>query len=375
MKILFVATVVKTHILEFHIPYLKMLKAMGWETAVAARNDFEDPADCVIPYCDKYFDIPFVRNPFKPGNQKAYKALKKIIDEGGYDIVHCHTPVGAVIGRWAARLARKKGTKVFYTAHGFHFYKGAPLLNWLLYYPVEKFLARKTDVIVTITREDYKRAQKFKAGKVAYTPGVGVDTGRFSIADESRGLDFKVSLGIPADAKVLLSVGEFTPNKNHKLVLQTLPSIPDVYYVLCGRGELMEQLKSMAVALGVSDRTIFTGYRTDVEEFYNMADIFVFPSFREGLPVALMEAMASSLVCVASHNRGTNDLMPESNLLFSPKSVIELKDKLNMALTEDMSAEVENNKKHLKDFDINNTLSIMRSLYEEAALEKTGVSS
>ena len=250
-----------------------------------------------------------------------------------------------------------------------------PLLNWLLYYPVEKFLARKTDVIVTITREDYKRAQKFKAGKVAYTPGVGVDTGRFSIADESRGLDFKVSLGIPADAKVLLSVGEFTPNKNHKLVLQTLPSIPDVYYVLCGRGELMEQLKSMAVALGVSDRTIFTGYRTDVEEFYNMADIFVFPSFREGLPVALMEAMASSLVCVASHNRGTNDLMPESNLLFSPKSVIELKDKLNMALTEDMSAEVENNKKHLKDFDINNTLSIMRSLYEEAALEKTGVSS
>lgn len=122
-KVLFVATVVKTHIMEFHIPYLKMFKEMGWETAVAARNDYENPADCVIPYCDTYYNIPFERNPLKPGNLKAYKELKHIIDEGEYDIIHCHTPVGAMLTRLAAKQARKQGTKVFYTAHGFHFIK------------------------------------------------------------------------------------------------------------------------------------------------------------------------------------------------------------------------------------------------------------
>lgn len=96
-KVLFVATVVKTHIMEFHIPYLKMFKEMGWETAVAARNDYENPSDCVIPYCDTYYDIPFERNPLKLGNMKAYKRLEKVIDDGGYDIIHCHTPVGAML--------------------------------------------------------------------------------------------------------------------------------------------------------------------------------------------------------------------------------------------------------------------------------------
>ena len=123
-KVLFVATVVKTHIMEFHIPYLKMFKEMGWETVVAARNDYENPADCVIPYCDTYYNIPFERNPLKLGNLKAYTDLKKVIDGGGYDIIHCHTPVGAMLTRLAAKQARKNGTKVFYTAHGFHFYKG-----------------------------------------------------------------------------------------------------------------------------------------------------------------------------------------------------------------------------------------------------------
>lgn len=180
-KVLFVATVVKTHIMEFHIPYLKMFKEMGWETAVAARNDYENPADCVIPYCDTYYNIPFERNPLKPGNLKAYKELKHIIDEGEYDIIHCHTPVGAMLTRLAAKQARKKGTKVFYTAHGFHFYKGAPAINWILYYPVEKWLSRYTDVLITINKEDFERAKTFRAGKVCYVPGVGIDLKKFNV--------------------------------------------------------------------------------------------------------------------------------------------------------------------------------------------------
>ena len=159
-KVLFVATVVKTHIMEFHIPYLKMFQDMGWETAVAARNDYEDPADCKIPFCDTYYDIPFERLPWKAANIKAYRELKAIIDREHFDIIHCHTPVGAMIARLAARDARKRGTKVIYTAHGFHFFKGAPVKNWLMFYPVEWLLAPLTDVLVTINKEDYAFAKK-----------------------------------------------------------------------------------------------------------------------------------------------------------------------------------------------------------------------
>ena len=165
-KVLFVAKVVRSHIATFHLPYLKMFKEMGWETAVAAHNDYDDPRDCVIPNCDTYFDVPFERFPVSPNNVTSYRQLKKIIDAGEYDIIHCHTPVSAMITRLAALSARKRGTKVIYTAHGFHFFKGAPLINWLLYFPVEWFLARYPDALITINKEDYARAQKFAAKKV-----------------------------------------------------------------------------------------------------------------------------------------------------------------------------------------------------------------
>lgn len=363
-KVLYVATVVKTHIMEFHIPYLKMIKEMGWKTAVAAKNDFDDPADCIIPYCDTYYDIPFERNPFKPGNIRAYKELKRVIDEGNYDIIHCHTPVGAMLTRLAAQGARKKGSKVFYTAHGFHFYKGAPLINWLAYYPVEKYLARKTDVLITITHEDYERAKrKFKAGEVEYVPGVGVDLNRFKKGDSEKTATLRSELGIPKEATVLLSVGEVNANKNHKIIIEALPDFPNAWFVLCGRGPLIEEHKKLAESLGVADRVIMTGYRTDVVDFYSMADIFVFPSLREGLPVALMEAMATELICVAAKNRGTDDLLEGSKLRFEATNVSELRDKLKMAMSNDCSGEVSRNVKHLQQFDLGNTLEMVKMLY------------
>lgn len=363
-KVLYVATVVKTHIMEFHIPYLKMLKEIGWETAVAARNDYENPADCIIPFCDTYFDIPFERNPFKPGNIKAYKMLKKVIDEGGYDIIHCHTPVGALLTRLAAQDARKKGNKVFYTAHGFHFYHGAPFVNWLLYYPVEKFLAQKTDVLITITKEDYKRAQKFKAGQIEYIPGVGVDLNRLKKGSPERTAHLKAELGIPQDAIVWLSVGEVNTNKNHKVVIEVLPDFPNTWYVLCGSGPLIDEHRKRAENLGVGNRTIMAGYRNDVVDFYSMADIFVFPSLREGLPVALMEAMATELVCVASKNRGTDDLLEGSKLLFKAKNVQDLREKLSLAMNTDCRDEIMRNVNHLTAFDLKNTLHLMKNLYQ-----------
>lgn len=372
-KVLFVATVVKTHIRQFHIPYLKMLKQMGWETAVAARNDYENPADCVIPYCDHYFNVCFERNPVNPSNMKAYADLKRIIDEGQYDVVHCHTPVGAMLTRLAARDARKHGTRVFYTAHGFHFYKGAPAVNWLLYYPVERLLAHDTDVLITINREDYQRAKKFDADKVCYVPGVGIDLMKFRATDAMRhDCRSRVSdeLGIPKDATILLSVGEVNKNKNHHSVINALERLHNrnIYYVICGRGPLSDAHQALAKQLGVNDQVVLTGYCNDVADFYMAADVFVFPSLREGLPVAVMEAMACGLPVICSPIRGNVDLVEDgkSGLLVDPTpeklsdaieklcSDSQLRHQLGMAAQE-----------RSRRFDLNSVKEEIRLLYEE----------
>lgn len=316
-KVLFVATVVKTHIMEFHIPYLKMFQDMGWETAVAARNDYEDPADCRIPYCDRYYDIAFERLPWKKANIKAYRELKAIIDREHFDIIHCHTPMGAMIARLAARDARKRGTKVIYTAHGFHFYKGAPLQNWLMFYPVEWLLAPLTDVLVTINKEDYAFARKkIRARRIEYVPGVGVDTAKFHVGTVDRG-EKRRELGLTDEDFLILTVAEMTKNKNHSTVLKALsllknePGYKTMHYLICGRGEQRDALESEARQLGIRERVHFLGYRHDVPELCRCSDIFAFMSFREGMPVALMEAMSSGLPAVCSKIRGNTDLIED----------------------------------------------------------------
>lgn len=312
-KVLFVATLVKNHIAEFHLPYLKLFQDMGWQTAVAAKNDYENPADCVIPHCDVFYDVPFERSPLKKGNLTAYRRVKRIIREGGYNIIHCHTPVGAAVARLAARKARKNGTKVIYTAHGFHFYKGAPWLNWLVYFPVEWLLSPLTDVLITINREDYERAKRLlRAKKVVYIPGVGIDVSRFR-GNAEQGAALRRELGIPEDAAVLLSVGDLNKNKNHRAVLEALARMENrnLHYVVCGRGPLKEELEAFAREKGLGDRVRFVGYRNDIPAFYAMADVFVFPSFREGLSVSVMEAMASGLPIVCSRIRGNTDMVED----------------------------------------------------------------
>ena len=316
-KVLFVATVVKTHMMQFHLPYLKMFQDMGWETAVASRNDYEDPADCRIPYCDTYYDIPFERLPWKPKNLTAYRMLKTIIDEGNFDIIHCHTPVGAMIARLAAMSARKKGTKVIYTAHGFHFYKGAPLLNWLLFFPAEWLLAPVTDVLITINREDYARAKKLmRAKRIEYVPGIGIDTGRFH-ADPEVYREKRRELGFRQEDFLLLTVAEMTKNKNHITHLQALALLKEreefshMHYLIVGRGEEWPNLERSAQELGIADHVHFLGYRTDVQDFYRCSDLFLFMTFREGLSVALMEAMGSGLPILCTEIRGNTDLVED----------------------------------------------------------------
>ena len=374
-KVLFVATVVKTHIMEFHIPYLQMFQEMGWETAVAARNDYEDPSDCAIPNCDRYYDVPFERNPLKPENLTAYRMLKKIIDEEGYDIIHCHTPVGAMLARLAARNSRRRGTKVIYTAHGFHFYKGAPIINWLVYYPVEKWLARYTDVLITINKEDYERAKSFKAGKVCYVPGVGVDLKKFSVGYVDRD-EKREKIGVKKDDFVLLSVGELIPRKNHEIVIRALGVLKQkgqmdrISYVICGCGTCEANLKKLANELDVADHIHFMGYRSDISEICNCADLFVFMSHQEGLPVAVMEAMACGLPVICSNIRGNTDLIHDGDTgIISPFDHIELAEKIMYMAADKGRRErmAHRAKEEVEKFSLCHVTECMREIYGKAA--------
>ena len=314
-QVLFTATVVKQHIMTFHVPYLKMFQDMGWETAVAGSNDYEDPAELNIPNCDTYYEIPFERIPWKAGNIKAYRELKKVIDAGNFDIIHCHTPVGAMITRLAAVGARKRGTKVIYTAHGFHFHKGSSLFSWLAYYPVEWLLAPLTDVLLTMNREDYALAKKrMRTRRVEYVPGVGIDTKRFLTHREDR-LEKRRELGFRETDFLILTVAEMNKNKNQSMVLKALSLLKDrpefeyMKYLICGMGEYGSVLQAEARELGIDDHVFFMGYRKDIPAMHRCCDLFAFMSYREGLPVALMEAMSSGMPAVCSAARGNTDLV------------------------------------------------------------------
>lgn len=376
MKILFVATVVKGHIMVFHIPYLRMCKDMGWETAVAAKNDYANPQECNIPYCDTYYDIPFDRSPFGASNIKAYKQLKEIILVGGFDIVHCHTPVGGALARFAGMKARREsGLKVVYTAHGFHFYKGAPLLNWLTFYPVERLLARVTDLLITINREDYTRALTFKFRAVGYVPGVGIDTEKYSMIGSRTRADLRARLNIPENAYVLLSVGEINVNKNHQTAIRAMAKLDNenVYYVVCGDGDLMEENRQLAESLGLAHRFIEAGFCQDVSHYYQIADAFIFPSKREGLSVALAEAMSSGLPCVVSKIRGNEELIDDElgGYQIRNDDSLEYARKID-TLFGDSALRVrmgEHNRAKVQQYSVEKVLPIVRKMYETITLD------
>ena len=307
MKILYVTTVSVT--MGFFPAHIRMLQDEGHTVELACNLDDPLPEKVAELGCAAHH-IPFSRSPLSADNIQAYRELKKLLDENHFDIVHTHTPNASAVVRLACRKLRKQGVRVFYTAHGFHFYDGAPLKNWLMFYPVEKLLSRWTDVLITINHEDDRRArEKFHAKKSVYIPGVGLDTERFGCYDTREAK--RRELGIPMDAKVLLTVGELNANKNQSVVIRAMAELndPNLHYVLCGRGESESALRKLAEELGVAERVHFPGFRTDVSEIYPAADLYLCPSFREGLNVSIMEAMASGLPVLCSDIRGNRDLI------------------------------------------------------------------
>ncbi|WP_141504020.1 glycosyltransferase family 4 protein [Paenibacillus luteus] len=311
-KILFCATV-DYHFEAFHLPMMEWFKQQGWEVHVAAKGALS------LPFVDRKFELQIERSPIHSNNLQAYQELKKIIDDQQYNIIHCHTPMGGVLARLAAASARRKGTKVIYTAHGFHFCKGASLLNWLLYYPIEKNLSRLTDCLITINDEDYRLAvsRRFKAKRIAHVHGVGVNTVRYKPVQKIEKWRLRQEYDYRTDDFLFFYAAEFNKNKNHQLLLHALATIkeqvPHARLLLAGKGPLLEAAKELAEKLGITSMVNFLGYRKDIDQLLSMCDIAVASSLREGLPVNIMEAMACGLPVIATRNRGHSELVVEGD--------------------------------------------------------------
>lgn len=313
-KALLVATVLQKHILVFHLPAIKLLHDKGYEVHVCATNDTGTDVP-VIPYCDEYFDVEFSRKPWSVKNIGAYKELKRVIDSGGYDLIHCHTPTGGALTRLAARNARKKtGTRVIYTAHGFHFYTGAPVLNWLVFLPVEWILAGMTDVLLTINSEDYNRARKlhFPAQAIRQINGVGIDLSRFSRPPTQRKAELRASEGLAPDDFVLFYAAELSPRKSQEMLMRAVSiireEVPTVRLLLAGDGELREDYERLIADLDIGSNVKLLGFRNNIQDLLAMADVAVSSSKQEGLPVNLLEAVAVGLPLVVTDCRGNRDV-------------------------------------------------------------------
>lgn len=314
MKILYVATVL-SHICQFHLPHLKALKEQGHEIHVAAHDNLAVKNGLQLRYADRHIEIPFERTPFRVRNIRAYRMLKRLIEDERYDLIVCNTPVGGILTRLAAKKARKRGTRVVYIAHGFHFYKGASTKNWLLYYPLEKHMARLCDVVVTINEEDYRLAKNRFPGRVEHIYGIGVDSERFHPATEEEQLAMRQREGLSAEDFVVLCTGELNENKNQKTLISAAATlkdrIPKLKVLLVGNGPKEAELREQIRALGLEDTVRLLGYRTDLERIVPAVDVVVSCSRREGLPLNIVEGMLCAKPIVASVNRGHRELVEE----------------------------------------------------------------
>ena len=377
MKILFVATV-RSHIGQFHMPFIRELKARGVEVHAAFKDNSADKPGLDLSAIDKTFEVPFERQPLRPNNIKAYRELKKIIDSNGYDAVHCHTPMGAVITRLAAKSARKKGTKVIYTAHGFHFFKGASIKNWMLFYPVEKYLSKYTDCLITINSEDCELAhkKKFRAGKIYKVHGVGVELDKFKAVDADEKARLRAEYGYDGDTFIMIYPADLSVRKNQPMLFDALQKIAEknknVKLLLPGQPIRLEEYKRMISERGIADNVEFLGYRRDINNLVGLSDLSVASSFQEGLPINIIEAMAMGNAIVATDVRGNNDavkdgvngyLVPVGDSDLMAEKILEL-----MNDREKLRTFGENGLDMVKDFSTENVNREMLTIYGNLGL-------
>lgn len=341
-KVLLVATV-QSHVAQFHKPLMELLKQYDYEIHVVAKDNLGEKKGLKLDIPDKIYNINFDRSPIKVKNIKAYQSLKEIIDRNDYDIIHCNTPVGGILTRIAARNARKNGTKVIYTAHGFHFYKGAPIKNWLIYYPIEKIFSRFTDTIITITKEDYKLAKEKFNTDIQRIHGVGVDPKVFFKYHKNRIEKIKLLKKYNLNQNIILSIGELNRNKNQKVIIKAMKTItkkyPNCKLLIAGNGPKETELKYLVRDLKLEDNVDFLGYRRDMPDYLNIANVVVSMSYREGLPLNVIEAMSCGTPVILSGNRGHNELIKNG------KNGIIIKDPDNDQILSDFIIKLFTNKK------------------------------
>lgn len=375
-KILFVSNL-SNRISTFCLASINAAKTLSYEFYHAANWGDATP-ETIKKEEEKYgisiFNIPIQRSPFSLKNIKAYKELVRIIRSERIDYIHCNTPVGGILGRLAGKKARVK--KVIYQAHGFHFYKGAPLHNWMFYYPIEKWLAHKTDVLITINKEDYELAKKKmrlkKCGSVKYLPGVGIDVEHYKGLGTQRDA-IRQRIGLRPNDLGVISMGDLIKRKNHTVSIKAISRIKNesVKLFICGNGKEEKKLSKQIKRLQVENRVVLLGHRDDIEDLLSAMDVFLLSSKQEGLPRSTMEAMAVGLPCVVSKIRGNTDLIEEGagGVFFYPTDIDGCAKAISLLVDDPVlrSAQARNNLEKIEQYDItvitNKTLEIYRETF------------
>lgn len=367
-KILFI-TNLSNGVNSFSIASVKAAKKSGLDFYLA--GNFEDTPEEKLKNDEKAYgikicQIDLTRSPYSLKNINAYKQLVKLIKEENIDYIHCNTPIGGLLGRLAGKKCNVK--RVIYEAHGFHFYKGAPIKNWLIYYPIEKWLAKKTNAIITINKEDYERAKRFKLknnGKIYYVPGVGMDLSQYDIPDDVRNIK-RNELKLKNTDIALISMGDLIDRKNYPVAIETIAKLnnANVHYFICGNGPEKNNLKKLTKKLNIDNNVHFLGFRTDIKELLKASDIFLFTSKQEGLPRSLMEAMASGLPCIASRIRGNTDLIENSNCGFLCNSIDDYINVIKKIISiGDMSIYKKSSLERIKAFDLATVTNYLKDVY------------
>lgn len=325
--------------IQFMVPHVRYLSENGYHVEVACSDvggRMDEVRSALEGYAKAIHVVRLVRSPASATNFKGYRDMKDLLAANTYDIIWTNEPVMGVVTRLAARKARKQGTKVIYMVHGFHFYKGASKLNWLVFYPIERIMSRCCDMIVTINREDEARAKTFHAPRVERIDGIGVDLERLQCTCTRE--EMRRELGIGDDDIMILSVGELQARKNHEVILRAIAALenPNIKYCICGYGELLEQLQGLARELGIGSQVSFLGYRMDIPDIMNAADIFAHPSRREGLGIACLEAMSFGLPLVTSNIQGLPDFVENgvTGFLCDPMDVPQITEHLRSLISD-----------------------------------------
>lgn len=314
-KVLIVATV-PSMIGQFNMNNISILLNMGYEVHVAC--DWKDRSVWTNEKVQNlkeqlnnlnvtYFQINYSRSMLNVINHfHSYRQTLELLINNKYEFIHCHTPIASAIARLACR---KTKTKCIYTAHGFHFFKGSPLKNWLFFYPIEKYLSKYTDILITINKEDFTLAKsKFYASKVYKVPGVGIDTKKYIECNVDKD-SYRKKLGINISDFVIISVGELSERKNHSTIIKAISKLdnPNIKYLIAGIGNKKKDLEDLICKLHLEEKVFLLGFRSDIPELCHCADIYAFPSKREGLGLAAIEGMASGLPLLSSNINGIND--------------------------------------------------------------------